>query len=119
MTHAEDRRSEPRVANTYQITFECFQRGAKIAQGIAQTVDISENGALVEMPCAVDLNASLILSINGPFYMLVVEGDVVHSRQISPHAYRVGVRLTNAIEGNWDHLKMDVHRLLKDILNEG
>ena len=110
----EERRSEPRAKAAYQIKFECFRHGVKVSQGFARTINVSEHGALVEMPCAMDLDASLILSINAPFYMLVIQGNVVHSRQISPTAYHVGVRLINCIEGNWDHLKLDVHKRLEN-----
>lgn len=105
----DERRSESRAKAAYQITFECFQHGIKISQGYARTVNVSEHGALIEMPCAIDLDASLILSINAPFYTLVIQGNVVHSRQIAANAYHVGVQLTNCIEGNWNHLKRDVH----------
>ncbi len=109
MLHTE-RRTEPRAKAANQITFECFRHGVKISQGYARTINISEHGALVEMSCAMELDAALILSINAPFYTLVMQGNVVHSRQISETAYRVGVRLINSIEGNWDHLKMDVRK---------
>ncbi len=110
----DERRTEPRAKAASQITFECFRHGVKISQGYARTINLSEHGALVEMPCAIDLESALILSIHAPFYMLVIQGTVVHSRQISDTAYRVGVHLTNSIEGNWDHLKMDVRQHLEN-----
>ncbi len=112
--HHDERRSEPRTKAAYQITFECFRHGVKVSQGYARTINVSENGALVEMPCPMDLDTSLILSINAPFYTLVIQGNVVHSRQISENAYHVGVHLINSIEGNWDHLKLDVRKRLED-----
>ena len=112
-------RVELRARAAYQITYECFRKGAKVGEGSARTVNVSENGALIEMPCGIDLDASLVLSILAPFYTLVIRGDVVHSRQISNHTYHVGVRLTDAIDGNWDHLKLDVRRCLRELMNEG
>ena len=109
-----ERREEPRAKAASQISFECFKQGIKISQGFARTINISEHGALIEMPCAMDLDSALVLSINAPFYTLVVQGNVVHSRQISDNAYRVGVHLTNAIEGNWNHLKIDVRKRLEE-----
>ncbi len=110
----DERRTEPRARAAYQITYECFHHGVKIGQGFARTINVSEHGALIEMPCDIDLDASLILSINAPFYTLVIQGNVVHSRQISANAYHVGVRLINCIEGNWDHLKLDVRKRMEN-----
>ena len=110
----EDRRTAPRVAAAYQITFECFRQGVQVSQGTARTVNISDNGALVEMPYAVDLDTSLILSINAPFYTLVARGDVVHARQIASGVYHIGIKLTDMIEGDWSHLKLDVLQRLEE-----
>jgi hypothetical protein len=103
-----ERRTEPRVQAAYQITYECFLRGAKIGEGAANTVNISEHGALIEMPQGVDLDASLIVWITAPFYTLLVQGNVVHSRRESNGRFHVGVRLTDMIEGSWDCLIHDV-----------
>lgn len=110
----DDRRTEPRAKAASQITFECFRRGLKISQGYARTINLSEHGALVEMPCAMDLDVALILSVHAPFYTLVIQGNVVHSRQISENSYHIGVHLTNSIEGNWDYLKLDVRNRLEN-----
>ena len=115
----DDRRIELRAAAVYQITYECYRQGAKVGEGFARTVNVSENGALVEMPQGIELDASLVLAILSPFYTLVIRGDVMHSRQISDHAYHVGVRLTDAIDGNWDHLKLDVRKCLRETMYEG
>ncbi|MBI5030347.1 MAG: PilZ domain-containing protein [Chloroflexi bacterium] len=109
----DERRTEPRAKAASQIMFECFRHGTKISQGFARTINLSEHGALVETPCAMDLDSSLILSIHAPFYLLVIQGNVVHSRQISETTYHIGVRLINSIEGNWDHLKKDVQKRLQ------
>ena len=50
--------------------FECFRHGTKISQGYARTINLSEHGALMETPCAMDLDTLLILSIQSPFYNL-------------------------------------------------
>lgn len=114
----DERRSEPRATAANQIQFECFRHGIKISQGYARTINLSEHGALVEMPCAMDLDLSLILSIHAPFYLLVIQGNVVHSRQISENAYHIGVHLINSIEGNWDHLKLDVRKRMERDIEE-
>ena len=109
----DERRIEPRAKAASQITFECFRHGTKINQGFARAINLSEHGALVETPCAMDLDTSLILSIHSPFYMLVIQGNVVHSRQVSDNTFHVGVHLINSIEGNWDLLKRDVRKRLE------
>jgi hypothetical protein len=39
--------------------------------------------------------------------MMLVKGNVVHAHQESNGLFRVGVRLTDVIEGNWDVLKKE------------
>lgn len=111
MTQIE-RRSEPRVQVAYAINYEYFVGGVKIGDGVAKTVDLSEHGALVQLPAPVDMTASLILWIHAPFYTLLVKGNVVHARKTQEGSFLVGVRLTDFIEGNWDHLKKDIRSRL-------
>ena len=102
---SEERRQEPRVQAAYQILYECFLRDTKVSEGAAQTVNLSEHGALIELAQEVDPDASLILWIMAPFYTLLVKGNVVHARREANGLFRVGVRLTDVIEGNWQVLK--------------
>lgn len=106
-----ERRAGPRADAIYQIAYECFNaHGAKTAEGAAQTVNLSEHGALVEMPRGVDLDASMILWITTPFYTLLVKGNVVHSRALENGLFHVGVKLTNVIDGSWDFLERDIQK---------
>jgi hypothetical protein len=104
----EERRQEPRVQAAYQILHECFLRDAKVGEGAAQTVNLGEHGALIEMAQKVTLDASLILWIMAPFYTLLVKGTVVHARQEPNGLFHVGVKLTDVIEGSWDPLRKDI-----------
>ncbi len=103
-----ERRTEPRVEAAYQISFECFLHGAKVSEGTAHSVNLSEHGALVEMTQGADLDASMILWITSPLYTLLAQGNVLHSRRAPNGWFHVGVRLTDVIEGSWDHLKKDI-----------
>ena len=104
----EEHRKGPRVRAAYQILYECFLRDAKVSEGAAQTVNLSEHGALIELAQEVDLDASLILWIMAPFYTLLVKGTVVHTRREANGLFHVGVKLTDVIEGNWQVLKKDI-----------
>jgi len=83
-------------------------RDAKVGEGAAQTVNLSEHGALIEMAQEVALAASLILWIMAPFYALLVKGNVVHARREPNGLFHVGVKLTDVIEGSWDPLRKDI-----------
>ncbi|MCI0475030.1 MAG: PilZ domain-containing protein [Anaerolineales bacterium] len=100
-----EQRQEPRVQAAYQIMYECFRHDAKVSEGAAHTVNLSERGALIELTQEVALDASMILWIFAPFYTLLVKGDVVHAQRRANGLFRVGVKLTDVIEGNWDVLK--------------
>ena len=104
----EERRQEPRVQATYQISYECFFRDAKVGEGAAQTVNLSEHGALIEMAQEVALDASLILWIMAPFYTMLIKANVVPARQEPNGLFHVGVKLTDVIEGSWDLLRKDI-----------
>lgn len=98
-----ERREMPRRDIVYQISYECFNaRGEKVDVGTARTVNISGRGVLIEMSRGVDLDASLILWIQGPFHMVLVKGAVVHSRLANDGSFHVGVRLMDIIEGTWE-----------------
>jgi hypothetical protein len=98
-----ERRAWPRTDAIYQIAYECFNAyGHKIDTGMAQTVNISGHGALIEMPRGVDPGTSMILWITAPFHTLLVKGNVVHSHVAANGLFCVGVRLTDVIEGSWD-----------------
>ena len=112
MMTSDERRNEPRATAASIITFECFQQGVKITQGYANTLNLSEHGALVELPCDVENDMQMVLSVIAPLYTLIIEGDVIHSRQISANAYHVGIKLTNAIEGNVALYQADVREHL-------
>ncbi len=111
-----EQRQEPRVQAAYQIRYECFRRDAKVSEGAAHTVNLSERGALIELTQEVALDASLILWIFAPFYTLLVKGDVVHAHRGANGLFRVGVKLTDVIEGNWDILKKDIHARANDLV---
>ena len=83
-------------------------RDAKVGEGAAQTVNLGEHGALIEMAQKVTLDASLILWIMAPFYTLLVKGIVVHARREPNGLFRVGMKLTDVIEGSWDLLGKDI-----------
>ena len=114
--NVEDRREGPRVKAAYQILYECFLRDAKVGEGAAQTVNLSEHGALIEMAQEVDLDASMILWIFAPFYTMLVKGNVVHTRRGANGLFHVGVKLTDVIEGNWQVLKKDIESRAADTL---
>lgn len=103
-----EQRHEPRVQAAYQILYECFRRDTKISEGIAQTVNLSEHGALIELHEMIERDSSLILWIFAPFYTLLVKGNVVHTQRAPNGLCRVGVQLTDVIEGNWEVLKKDI-----------
>jgi hypothetical protein len=103
-----EQRQSPRVQAAYQIMYECFQRDAKVSEGAAHTVNLSERGALIELTQEVALDASLILWIFAPFYTLLVKGEVVHAHRCANGLFRVGVKLTDVIEGNWQVLQKDI-----------
>ena len=104
----QERRQEPRVRAAYQIGYECFVDGTKISEGTAYTIDLSPHGALVELAYNAALDATMILWISAPFYSMIVQGHVVHSRPSPDGMYFVGVKLTDMIEGGWDRLQQDV-----------
>jgi hypothetical protein len=114
----DERRQEPRVRAAYNIAFECFLSGIKVDEGIAHTVNMSEHGALIEMPHGADLDASLIIWITAPFYTLLVKGNVVHSRSMGNGLFHVGVKLTDVIEGNWTVLRRDMQTRMNEGLIE-
>lgn len=106
-TADKERRAAPRVDATYKIAYECFNtQGIKVDEGPAKTVDISGRGALIEIPRGVRLDDSMVLLVMAPFHMLMVKGNVVHSRRSQNGAYHVGVRLTEVVEGSWDVLDL-------------
>jgi hypothetical protein len=104
----EEHRAEPRVKAAYRILYECFLYDAKVGEGAAQTVNLSEHGALIEMAQEVDLDTSMILWIMAPFYTMLVKGNVVHAHRGANGLFQIGVKLTDVIEGNWQVLKKDV-----------
>jgi hypothetical protein len=104
----DDRRDEPRVKAAYQIMYECFLREAKVSEGSARTVNISEHGALLETVHAVEPDTGMILWILAPFYTMLVKGNVMHAHRQENGMYRIGVKLTDMIEGNWQVFKKDV-----------
>ncbi len=115
-----DRRMHPRVEATYRIAYECYSpRGIKIDEGPARTVDISGRGALIEVSRAVDLDASIVLLVMAPFHMLMVKGNVVHSRRIENGRFHVGVRLVEVVEGSWDVLDSILRERRAEIADEG
>ena len=59
------------------------------------------------MSHAADLTAVMLLYVHAPLYTLVVRGNVVHSRQELDGSFHVGLQITDSIEGNWAHLKLD------------
>lgn len=104
-TGEKERRTVPRVDATYKIAYECFNnQGIKVDEGPAKTVDISGRGALIEIPRGARLDDSMVLLVMAPFHMLMVKGNVVHSRLSQNGTYHVGVRLTEVVEGSWDLL---------------
>lgn len=114
MNHGE-RRESPRTEAVYQITYECFDaHGTRVDVGSARTVNISDRGALLETTRGLDLNASLILWVRGPFHTLLFKGDVVHSRGISEGVFHVGVKLTDVIEGSWSIWKRVVELMSEE-----
>ncbi len=106
--NVEEHRAEPRVKAAYRILYECFLHDAKVGEGAAQTVNLSEHGALIEMAQEVELDTSLILWIMAPFYTMLVKGNVVHTRRGANGLFHIGVKLTDVIEGNWQVLKKDL-----------
>ncbi len=109
-----EKRAAPRANAAFQIAYEFFDaQGDKRDEGYAATVNISEHGALIELPRAMDLDGSLILWITAPFYTMLFRGDVVHSRRAPNGLYHIGIKLTEVIEGRWDMLEQLVQKQLE------
>lgn len=112
----QEQRHAPRVQAAYQIMYECFQRYVKVSEGAAQTVNLSERGALIELTQEVAPDASMILWIFAPFYTLLIKGDVVHTHRRTNGLFRIGVKLTDVIEGNWEVFKKDLQARANDLV---
>ena len=87
-----ERRQYPRFATCSLISyFLIIKKGAKIGQGVGKTINISQNGILIETSRAIDSKHVLILAKNMDDNMMEIKGQVVYSRKITPGVYECGI----------------------------
>ena len=106
-----ERREYPRMQTAHKISYEHFDaQGVKVGEGDALTVNLSGRGALIETFHELDGEGSLIVWIFAPFYIGVYKGRILHSRQMANQRFRMGVQLTDVIEGHWQALEQLVNQ---------
>jgi hypothetical protein len=87
-----ERRRYPRVATSSLVSYFLLnKRGAKIGQGVGKTINISQNGILIETSRAIDSKNVLILAKDVDDNMMEIEGQVVYSRKITSGIYECGI----------------------------
>jgi len=104
-----ERRRSPRVTAVYPVTFEQFSpEGAKVCDGVALTVNISEQGILLETKRPLEVASRLLVTIACPLYTVVAQGDIVHVQPLPTGWFLIGVRLEEMIAGTWEMWQEDV-----------
>ncbi|MFQ6016294.1 MAG: PilZ domain-containing protein [Anaerolineae bacterium] len=104
-----ERREFQRLEASYPFLYEQFNaEGRKVAAGLAQTLNISASGLLLETDHLLEPGTSLILQMSSPLFTLLAKGVVVHTRALNDGRFLTGVMLTEVVEGRWDKLVGEV-----------
>ncbi len=111
-----NRDSERRHAERFQTLnllsyFERDLKDAIVSQGIAKTLDLSEHGALIEIPSKLMHVDSVTFEIALEEQIMTVKPEILDQTQTPQNTWKVRVRFPNLRPADYHRLAVFIHSL--------
>lgn len=102
----EDKRKHSRINALNLISYNCIdETGQTVAQGMGRTLNVSEDGILLETHVLIDPKYAVALAIGLEDDMIDIEGNVVYSKPGREERYESGIELIKTTESTVEILK--------------
>lgn len=105
-----EKRNHPRISALNLISYTCIDETDKIvAQGMGRTLNISEDGILLETHVAIDPRYSIALAIGLEDELINIKGSVIHSTSGKNEKFEAGIEFVETNDTTIDILKKYIH----------
>lgn len=105
-----EKRNHPRISALNLISYTCIDETDKIvAQGMGRTLNISEDGILLETHVAIDPRYSIALAIGLEDELINLKGSVIHSTSGKNEKFEAGIEFVETDDTTIDVLKKYIH----------
>jgi hypothetical protein len=102
----EDKRKHSRINVLNLISYDCIdETGQTVAQGMGRTLNVSEDGILLETHVLIDSKYTVALAIGLEDDMIDIEGNVVYSNPGVEERYESGIEFIKTTESTLEILK--------------
>ena len=102
----KDRRNHSRINALNLISYNCIdETGQTVAQGMGRTLNVSEDGILLETHVLIDPKYTVALAIGLEDDMIDIEGNVVYSNPGEEERYESGIEFIKTTESTLEILK--------------
>lgn len=101
-----DKRHHPRISALNLISYSCIDETDEVvAQGMGRTLNVSEDGILLETHVAIDPKYSIALAIGLEDELLNIKGSVTHSASGKDEKFEAGIEFIEIDDTTIDILK--------------
>lgn len=105
-----EKRNHPRISALNLISYTCIDETDKVvAQGMGRTLNISEDGILLETHVAIDPRYSIALAIGLEDELINLKGSVIHSTSGKNEKFEAGIEFVETDDTTIDVLKKYIH----------
>ena len=102
----QDKRSCPRIDALNLISYGCFdETGNIVAQGMGRTLNISEDGILLETYVSIDPKCSIALSIGLGNELINMKGQIIYSKPGKNDKFEAGIEFLEQDESTIEILR--------------
>ena len=101
-----DKRHHPRIRALNLISYSCIDETDKVvAQGMGRTLNVSEDGILLETHVAIDPKYSIALAIGLEDELINIKGSIIHSGSGKDEKFEAGIEFIETDDSTIDILK--------------
>jgi len=94
-----EKRHHPRISALNLISYSCIDETDRVvAQGMGRTLNVSEDGILLETHVAVDPNYFVLLAIGLEDEVVNIKGRVIHSASGKDEKFEAGIEFIKTDE---------------------
>jgi c-di-GMP-binding flagellar brake protein YcgR len=96
-----ERRNHPRVESVNHVSYACIdQSDTEFWSGFGRTIDVSENGIMLETEEPVESSCVLLMGVSLQDELIEVKGKIVHTRVDPEGKHRTGIQFVTVRESD-------------------
>lgn len=101
----ENKRKHSRINSLNLLHIGVYKNDLLIKQAIGRTINVSEEGILLETYFFIKPESNVLLSVGLKDYLLEIKGKALHATQDTDNKYKIGIKFNTISQSDLEILK--------------